>query len=220
MFDVGEVGFFDAVASAEEGLVGVEVVEAGPEGRGGGVVCDDAVAFCVGGGVGDFFSDDFDGVEPGGGIFDGAFGAVVGVIEVHEEDCDAGAFAAAEGGEFVGAGGGGGEGFVIMLGAPAGRFSVAHDLATEDAVDAFGDGGFGLVAAGLIDEGVRVFTGGDFLEDFHDADHRAVVEGDVATVVVSRREAAGASRRWDIGRREGRRSRGRRRLWRRYCFAG
>lgn len=139
--DFGEGGFGDSVAVAEDGFVGFEVVEAGPEGWCAGGWDDDFVV--VGGLDADVL--DFGGLEPGDGAFDGGFDFGGWVFEADEEACDADGFGAAEGGEFVGARGCGGEGFLVVLGAPDGGFAVDVDLAFEDAADAeiegFGGGG-------------------------------------------------------------------------------
>ena len=145
--DLGEGGFLDAVAIAEVGLAGVEVVEAGPDGLGGAVI-DDAAA------IGSLEADagELGGVKPGDAGFDGADDFGRGLLQCHEEAEDAGAFAAAERGQFVGACLGGGEGDFIVLGTPDGGLAGDGDLALEDSGDAAVEGGGGLALAGGIEE--------------------------------------------------------------------
>ena len=74
-----------------------------------------------------------------------------------------------------------------MLRAPDGRFAVDDDLALEDAGDAEVEG----LAACFVrlggEEGVtRVAS--DFADEFQDAHHRAVVEGDAIVVAFAQRE--------------------------------
>ena len=70
-----------------------------------------------------------------------------------------------------------------MLGAPSGAFSVQHDLAFQNALDAFCDGLFRARAALGIDKCVAGFVIGDSLEQAEDGHHRLVIESDVEEVV-------------------------------------
>ena len=70
-----------------------------------------------------------------------------------------------------------------MLGAPRGAFSVQHDLAFQNALDAFCDGLFTARAALGIYKSVSGFVVGDSLQQAQDGHHRLVVESDVEEVV-------------------------------------
>ena len=73
-----------------------------------------------------------------------------------------------------------------MLGAPDGRLTVHHNLAFQDAGEAFVEGRLAGVALLGIDEGIAgvVFH---LTDKFHDADHRVVVEGYVPMVLLTQR---------------------------------
>ena len=189
------VGFEgDAVAIAEEWLLGLEVVEAGPEARGFAVLDDGAVFFAI------FVFDFLDAnvverviCEPSNGGLDGADDFGRWLIDAHQKAGDADGLGAAEGGEFVGAGECGLEVDFIVLSAPDGGFAIDDDLAAEDALDALIEGATGLLALLVGEELVlrvrlRIC---DLAKEFEESDHGAVVEGNVAVVFVAGRMELG-----------------------------
>jgi hypothetical protein len=73
-----------------------------------------------------------------------------------------------------------------MLGAPDGRLTVDQDLAFQDAGEALIEGRLAGLALLGIDEGIAgiVFH---LTDEFHDADHRVVVKGNVPMVLLTER---------------------------------
>ncbi len=123
-------------------------------------------------------------LEPGYGGFDGGYNGFGGLGQGHEEEDDAGGLLAAEGGEFVGAGTGGLQGLLVVLGAPDGELAVLLDLGIEDALDAFVEGGLGeaLYIVGHVAIGGLLLA--DLTQYLQDVDHGVVVVGDVGAVAV------------------------------------
>ena len=70
-----------------------------------------------------------------------------------------------------------------MLGAPRGAFSVQHDLAFQNALDALRDGHFTARPSLGIYKCVSGFVVGDSLQQVQDGHHRFVIESDVEEVV-------------------------------------
>lgn len=184
--DIGESIFHDRIASEEDGAVGRQFVESRPERRGGGIGFDLSVS--VAGDEAD--AGEGGSGEPGGAGVDGGLDGGGGGFEAHEQAEDAGAFGAAERGGFEGSAGSGFEGYFVVLGAPDGEGAVGSDLSAEDGVDAAVERLAGGVAGFLGEEGELGLVP-DFAEEFEQADHGAVVEGDVTVVAGAGRVGLG-----------------------------
>src|SRR5207302_1059947 len=76
--------------------------------------------------------------------------------------------------------------FLVVLGAPGSQFAVALHLAFENALDAALETFLPGFAARAIDE-VIACRGGGFAQEFHQSNHRVIIESDVAMILVARR---------------------------------
>lgn len=154
----------DAVLGAgEDGLGGLQIVEAGPEDVGGGGVGDVVgLAFVV---LRFAQAGETMGVEPlQRGLDDGDdFGR--GGAAAHEELHEVRRFAAAEGWRLFGTGFDGLKRERVMLGAPDGGLAVDADLHGGDVGDAFVERGLRPLLQRVIGEGEVVVALGEVVED-------------------------------------------------------
>src|SRR5262245_40173021 len=160
--DLGEVVPGHAVAVAEEGPVGADLVEARPQGGGGGVLDDHLVPPLRGLRV--LPDDDADALEPGGPEprhrplhRPGHLGARF--VQAHQQADDADRLGPAEADQLVTPPRARAVVLLVVLGAPGRRFALHPDLAFEDAIDAAGEGAPGGPPALRVHEGVALLAG-------------------------------------------------------------
>src|SRR5262249_39465684 len=151
--DLGEVVLRHAVAVAEDGPVGADLVEARPQGGGGGVLDDHLVPPLRGLRV--LLDDDADALEPGGleprhrplhrpDHLGARF------VQAHQQADDADRLGPAEADQLVTPPRARAVVLLVVLGAPGGPFPLHADLTFQDALDAAGEGGpRGLPAPGV-----------------------------------------------------------------------
>lgn len=172
-----EGGINDAVlGTGEDGLGGLEVVEAGPEDVGGVRVGDVVgLAFVV---FGFAQAGEAVGVEPLQRGFDDGDDFGRGGAAAHEELHEVRGFAAAERRRLFGAGFHGLERERVMLGAPDGGLAVDADLHGGDVGDAFVERDPRPLLQRGIGEGEVVVALGEVVEDLQDVHHGIVIERD------------------------------------------
>ena len=128
---------------------------------------------------------------PGAGGTKGGWDPVVDLFHLLQKTDHGNAFVAAQGGGFLHAGSGWGEGERVVLGAPNGGGAVDHDLSIEQAIDALGDGFLSALAAFIADKGERLFLSGDLIEELKGIEHGVIVERDLVVVTAFERPALG-----------------------------
>src|SRR5262249_44493515 len=191
--DLGQFVPGDAIAVGEDRPVGADLVEARPQGWGGCVLDHDLVP--AGGGLlvlAQLHADALEPglLEPGDCRLDRRHHLGAWLFQAHQQADDPDRLGPAEADQFIAPARARAVVLLVVLGAPGGPFALHLDLAFEDALDAPTEGVFRLLAASGVHEAVALHRG-DLTQKEHQADHRVVVEGDVAVGALSRRGRPG-----------------------------